>query len=111
MRDLKPSARILSRLRATRGFIFDMDGTLVLGDQSNKGLRPLPGAIELLAHLHERKVPYLVLTNGTTRVPAEYGETLRALGFPLRDEHMLTPSTVAAVEPVLMALTVPSPSR
>jgi ribonucleotide monophosphatase NagD (HAD superfamily) len=29
-------------------------------------------------------------------VPAEYGNTLRDLGFPLRDEQMLTPSTVAA---------------
>jgi len=93
---MKPSARIISRLRATRGFVFDMDGTLVLGDRSNKGLRPLPGALELLNHLHDAGVPYVVLTNGTTRVPAQYGETLRGLGFPLRDEEMLTPSSVAA---------------
>jgi NagD protein len=93
---MKPTAKTLSRLRATRGFVFDMDGTLVLGDRSNKGLRPLPGAVELLTHLHDKGVPYVVLTNGTTRVPAQYGETLRDLGFPLRDEAMLTPSSVAA---------------
>ncbi len=92
----KPSARTLSRLRATRGFVFDMDGTLVLGDKRNKGLRPLPGAVELLTHLNAQGVPYVVLTNGTTRVPAEYANTLRDLGFPLQDEAMLTPSSVAA---------------
>ena len=30
-----------------RGFVFDMDGTLVLGDRTNNGLRPLPGALEI----------------------------------------------------------------
>jgi NagD protein len=92
----KPSAKIVSRLRATRGFVFDMDGTLVLGDRSNKGLHPLPGALELLNHLHAKRVPFVVLTNGTTRIPADYGTTLRGLGFPVRDEAMLTPSSVAA---------------
>jgi 4-nitrophenyl phosphatase len=93
---MKITAKTLARLRATRGFVFDMDGTLVLGDRSNKGLRPLPGAVELLTHLHEKDVPYVVLTNGTTRVPAHYGETLRGLGFPLGDAAMLTPGSVAA---------------
>jgi NagD protein len=93
---MKPTAKVLARLRKVRGFVFDMDGTLVLGDRSNKGLKPLPGAIEMLEHLRSKSVPYVLLTNGTTRVPAEYGNTLRELGFPLRDEQMLTPSTVAA---------------
>jgi HAD superfamily hydrolase (TIGR01450 family) len=92
----KPAAKNLARLRAARGFVFDMDGTLVLGDRRNKGLQPLPGAVELLTHLHEKGVPYVVLTNGTTRPPAAYGATLRALGFPLRDEEVFTPGSVAA---------------
>ena len=41
MRDPDP----LDRLRAARGFVFDMDGTLVLGDRQSHGLRPLPGAV------------------------------------------------------------------
>ena len=43
MRDRDP----LTRLRDVRGFVFDMDGTLVLGDRHNHGLRPLPGAMEI----------------------------------------------------------------
>jgi HAD superfamily hydrolase (TIGR01450 family) len=87
---------VVSRLRAARGFVFDMDGTLVLGDKINQGLRPLSGALEMLAHLTHQAIPFVILTNGTTRTPAEYAATLRELGFPIRDERMLTPSSVAA---------------
>ncbi|MDB6089170.1 MAG: putative sugar phosphatase of the superfamily [Gammaproteobacteria bacterium] len=87
---------VTERLRTTRGFVFDMDGTLVLGDRNNKGLVPLPGAVALTRHLHERGVPFVILTNGTTRVPAQYADMLRKMGFPVHDEMMLTPSAVAA---------------
>ncbi len=87
---------VIDRLRTIRGFVLDMDGTLVLGDKRNKGLHPLPGAIALTSRLRDRQIPFVVLTNGTTRPPAEYAATLRDLGFPVRDEMMLTPSAVAA---------------
>jgi len=37
------AAGVLERLRNARGFVFDLDGTLVLGDKRNAGLQPLPG--------------------------------------------------------------------
>jgi HAD superfamily hydrolase (TIGR01450 family) len=86
----------LARLRRARGFVLDMDGTLVLGDRRNKGLQPLPGAVALLEHLHARAVPYVILTNGTTRTPEQYTATLREIGFPLGEDCVLTPSSVAA---------------
>ena len=88
--------RNLKRLRDTKGFVFDMDGTLVLGDTHNKGLQPLPGAVEMLQHLHALSVPYVVMTNGTIRTPGEYAPKLSALGFPVDESIMLTPSSVAA---------------
>ncbi len=90
------SAKILKRLRAARGFVLDMDGTLVLGDNRNKGLKPLPGAIEFVQHLADRKIPVAVLTNGTTRTPQEYATLLRGLGFAVGENSVLTPSSVAA---------------
>jgi len=87
---------VTERLRTTRAFLFDMDGTLVLGDKNNKGLTPLPGALELTRHLHERSIPFVILTNGTTRTPTQYAELMRGLGFPVPDGMMLTPSAVAA---------------
>lgn len=86
----------LIRLRETQGFVFDMDGTLVLGDKQNKGLKALPGAVAFVRHLEDRGVPFVFLTNGTSRPPAEYGAIMRDLGFPIADRQMMTPASVAA---------------
>jgi HAD superfamily hydrolase (TIGR01450 family) len=90
------SVRALARLRAARGFVFDLDGTLVLGDKHNGGLRTLPGAIEFTRLLAERRVPFVVLTNGTVRPPAQNAAKLRAMGFPIEDSMVVTPASVAA---------------
>lgn len=95
-RDVPPfPAEALDRLRRTRGFVFDMDGTLVLGDQRNHGLQPLPGALEITRWLRDKGTPFALFTNGTTRTPQHYAETLRKLGFPLDDDAMLTPASSA----------------
>ncbi len=86
----------MARLRKARGFIFDMDGTLVLGNKANKNLDPLPGALELTNHLKAIGIPFVVFTNGTVRTPAAYIEMLRPTGFPIADGAMMTPSSVAA---------------
>jgi HAD superfamily hydrolase (TIGR01450 family) len=90
-----PSGVVLERLAAVRGFVFDLDGTLVLGDRRNYGLRPLPGALEITRWAADRGLPFVVFTNGTMRTPAAYARTLRELGFPLPDEAMMTPASSA----------------
>jgi HAD superfamily hydrolase (TIGR01450 family) len=86
---------VLERLRKVRGFVLDMDGTLVLGDRNNKGLRPLPGAEPLFAALTELGVPFRVFTNGTSRTPQQYAHALQALDFPVSDDGVLTPASTA----------------
>ena len=85
----------LERLAAARGFVFDMDGTLVLGDRLSHGLRPLPGALEITRWAADRGRPFVVFTNGTMRSPAHYARIMRELGFPLPDEAMMTPASSA----------------
>jgi HAD superfamily hydrolase (TIGR01450 family) len=87
---------VLERLRTARGFLFDLDGTLVLGDRRNHGLRPLPGAVEITRWLAGRGVPFVLFTNGTVRTPREYVRTLGAIGFELDAPAMLTPASSAA---------------
>src|SRR5688572_8560205 len=82
----EPDPAILDRLRRVRGFVLDMDGTLVLGDRNNKGLRPLPGAEPLFATLTELGLPFRIFTNGTSRTPRQYAHALQALGFPVTDD-------------------------
>jgi 4-nitrophenyl phosphatase len=87
----------LERLRTARGFIFDMDGTLALGDRVNRGLRPLPGAIAMLEWLRSRGLPYVVFTNGTNRAPAHFARVLRDEGLDVPDDLMMTPASSAVV--------------
>jgi 4-nitrophenyl phosphatase len=78
------------------GFMFDLDGTLILSDRSLGGYRLLPGAVEVLRQLQDRGIPFVVLTNGTAYRTVEQAPKLRALGLPISDETLLTPNVVAA---------------
>lgn len=86
-----------ARLRDAAGFIFDMDGTIALGDSKSGGHRALPHAIEVLGALKDSGKPFVVFTNGTAKQPAAYANSLRNAGFPVDDDQMLTPSSSAAV--------------
>jgi len=76
--------------------MFDLDGTLVLGDRTGKSYDVLPGAVEVLTRLRQNGVPYVVLTNGSAHPPAVQAPRLRAVGLPVDDAQMLTPSSVTA---------------
>jgi 4-nitrophenyl phosphatase len=78
------------------GFMFDLDGTLILSNSSLGGYALLPGAVEVLNELKARGIPFVVLTNGTAYPTAEQAPKLRALGLPISDDALLTPSSVAA---------------
>src|SRR3984957_8605734 len=88
---------VLSRLRDARGFIFDMDGTLALGDRVNHGLTPLPGAAEMLRWVRGQGLPYVVFTNGSNRSPAHFAAVLRDAGLDVPDDQMMTPASSAVV--------------
>ena len=89
----EPSAETLPPIK---GFMFDLDGTLLLSDRSLGSYEVLPGAIEVLSDLEKRAIPFAVLTNGSAYPPAEQAARLRGLGLPVADERMFTPSSVAA---------------
>jgi 4-nitrophenyl phosphatase len=83
-------------LGVIRGYMFDVDGTLILSDRGLGGYALLPGAVEVLESLRARGIPYVAFTNGSAYPPAEQAAKLRALGLPIGDHQMLTPSSVAA---------------
>jgi len=90
------SLRKDGRLRPVEGLVFDLDGTLVLTDHSLSGYQVLPGAVDVLSELKVRGIPFVVLTNGTNYPPHEQAPKLRAVGLPISDDALLTPSSVAA---------------
>ena len=96
MSEALPTAAVLDRLRRVRGFVLDMDGTLVLGDRNNRGIQPLPGAVEFVRRLIELDLRFCVFTNGTVKTPQQCADALEQAGFPLPDDDVvLTPATAA----------------
>lgn len=90
------NAALLQRLRDARAFLFDLDGTLVLGDRHNQGLVPLPGALDMTRWLARQGTPFAIFTNGTTKTPRQYADVLRSIGFDVADHVMMTPASSAA---------------
>jgi NagD protein len=84
------------RTRAIDGIVFDLDGTLVLGDRNNNGYELLPGSREVLAAARARGLPLVALTNGTVHIPEEYAANLRAAGLAFDGHEVMTPASVAA---------------
>src|SRR3984885_1364665 len=79
-----------------RGFMFDVDGTLLLSDRALGSYEVLPGAIEVLHSLKQRSVPFALLTNGSAYPPREHAARLRKIVLPVEDSQMITPSSVMA---------------
>jgi NagD protein len=86
---------VRERLETVRGFVFDLDGTLVLGDRNGRGLTPLPGALEITRWAARQRLPFVVFTNGTAKTPRELAQTLRGIGFDLPDHAVMTPASSA----------------
>ena len=66
-------------------YLFDLDGTIYLGDQL------LPGAFELITGLREQGRETLFLSNNPTRDPQMYAEKLTRLGLPTPTSHIVNP--------------------
>ena len=64
------------KLRACELFLFDMDGTLYLGDDVYEG------AIALMEDLPAMGKKYIYLTNNSSRAGTDYITRLKKLGFP-----------------------------
>jgi len=57
-------------------YVFDMDGTIYLGDHL------LPGAARMINELRRREIPVRFLSNNPTKDPEQYADKLAKLGLP-----------------------------
>jgi HAD superfamily hydrolase (TIGR01450 family) len=74
----------------THGFIFDLDGTLYLGDHL------LPGAAEALSRLRAAGKKVAFVSNKPIGTRQEYAEKLNRLGIPCELDEVINSSLVAA---------------
>jgi HAD superfamily hydrolase (TIGR01450 family) len=77
------------RLDDVRGFVFDVDGTLVR--RYPDGVHPMPGAVEVLDAIRDSGRKLAIFTNGSHLPPEEFARELRADGLPISDEEIVTP--------------------
>ncbi len=72
------------------GILFDMDGVLYQGD------RPIVGAAEVIQWCQQDNIPFLFLTNTTSRPRSALLEKLRSFGIAVTAEQILTPAVAAS---------------
>jgi HAD superfamily hydrolase (TIGR01450 family) len=70
--------------RVYGAYVFDLDGTIYLGDEL------LPGARRLVEALRERRAAIRFVSNNPTRDPEQYAAKLARLGLPTPVEDIVT---------------------
>jgi HAD superfamily hydrolase (TIGR01450 family) len=78
------------RLDDVRGFVFDVDGSLVHRGSDFRA-RPLPGAARVLDAIRASGRPLVLFTNGSHLGPEAFARGLREDGLPVDDRELLTP--------------------
>ncbi|EHR77574.1 sugar-catabolism phosphotransferase [Thermococcus litoralis DSM 5473] len=66
------------------GIIFDMDGVIY------RGKEPIEGANEVIKFLKANKIPFIFLTNNSTRNARMYKEKLQKMGIDVEEEQIIT---------------------
>ena len=77
------------RLDDVRGFVFDVDGTLV--HRAGEEVHLIDGALEVLDAINASGRPFAIFTNGSHLPPEGFARGLRDAGLPIEDGQMLTP--------------------
>jgi HAD superfamily hydrolase (TIGR01450 family) len=85
MNDTESSGVFVYPERLYEGYIFDLDGTVYLGD----ALLPGPGAKHLIEKLRELSKRVVFLSNNPTRDPKMYAEKLTSLGLPTSENEVV----------------------
>ncbi len=73
-----------------KGFLIDLDGTVY------KGTEKIIEAIDFVKELDRRGLPYLFLTNNSTKHPSDVSKKLVDMGVPSTTEHVFTTSMATA---------------
>jgi HAD superfamily hydrolase (TIGR01450 family) len=81
-------------LDAVRGFMFDVDGTLLHRGPDGRG-QPQPGAVEVLARIRASGRKLVLFTNASHVPSATVARGLRDDGLPVADHEVLTPTDSA----------------
>ncbi|OEH85251.1 HAD family hydrolase [Desulfuribacillus stibiiarsenatis] len=77
-------------MKKYQGYLLDLDGTIY------RGTEPIPEAIEFVKRLQERNIPFLFLTNNSSKTQLQVAEKLNSYGLTITVDHVYTSSMAAA---------------
>ncbi len=74
-----------------KGFLIDIDGVLKLGDHL------IDGAAEFIEFLNARGIPFVLVTNNSTRTPEEVARNLGKLGLKIEPLRIITSAVATGI--------------
>ncbi|MGA4923320.1 TIGR01457 family HAD-type hydrolase, partial [Bacillus subtilis] len=69
-------------MKEYKGYLIDLDGTMY------KGTELIAEARDFVIKLKEKGIPYLFVTNNSTKTPDKVAEKLEAFGIPATEEQV-----------------------
>ena len=78
------------QLEGLRGFLIDLDGVVYTGTEV------VPGAPEFFALLHDLPIPFLLITNNSSRRADQVAARLAAMGIQVSPDEILTSAQATA---------------
>lgn len=77
-------------MKKYKGYLIDLDGTMY------KGAERIEDASDFVKRLQKEEIPYLFVTNNSSRTPKQVAEKLRHFDIPASEELVFTTSLATA---------------
>ncbi|MED1468764.1 TIGR01457 family HAD-type hydrolase [Bacillus salipaludis] len=77
-------------MKKYQGYLIDLDGTMY------KGTERIEAAADFVKKLANKGIPYLFVTNNSSRTPAQVAEKLRGFDIPAEEHQVFTTSMATA---------------
>ncbi len=77
-------------MKQYKGYLIDLDGTMYRGSEE------IAEAAGFINQLREKNIPYLFVTNNSSRTPHQVADKLREFGIHAEDEQVFTTSMATA---------------
>ena len=87
----KINGQLIKKIKSIKAFVLDMDGTIFLSDQL------LPGAKDLVDFFKRQQIPFLLLTNNSSRQGLQYAQKLGYLGLDVSEKNIFTSGEATAI--------------
>jgi 4-nitrophenyl phosphatase len=80
----------VDRKKGYKGYLIDLDGTMYRGSEH------IEAASDFIKRLNEKEIPYLFVTNNSSRTPEQVAEKLHGFGIPTEESQVFTTSQATA---------------